>query len=147
MGGDEHGIAQWIVPTDTDGGRRVRRGKWVKGVRGPWVSYPVSAAQTRAFVDAFEKPTAMEGLHAEMIADGFPHLPDGVDNTDPAVKMIVSGILRSQHRTAGEAVKFNTENELAKEYEEMERLKESVAEAQMLFDMGKDELHRVPGRR
>ena len=36
-----------------------------------------------------------------MIADGFPHLPDGVDNTDPAVKMIVGGILRANSKTAG----------------------------------------------
>ena len=31
--GHEHGEAQWIVPTNLSGGRMVRRGTWVKGIR------------------------------------------------------------------------------------------------------------------
>ena len=76
-------------------------GTWIEGERLDWLSYPISLEQTKAFVDAFHTPKTFIGLHAEMIADGFPHLPDGVDNTDPAVKMIVGGILRANSKTAG----------------------------------------------
>ena len=97
----EHGEAQWVVPMGTAISKMVRRGTWIEGERLDWLSYPISLEQTKAFVDAFHTPKTFIGLHAEMIADGFPHLPDGVDNTDPAVKMIVGGILRANSKTAG----------------------------------------------
>lgn len=79
----EHGEAQWVVPTveringiDVPG-RMVRRGTWDMGRRWQWVSYPVSKEQTKEFVDSFHDPKTFVGLRAEMVADGFPHLPDG----------------------------------------------------------------------
>lgn len=139
--GHEHGEAQWIVPTNLSGGRMVRRGTWVKGIRKNWVSYPVSAAQTKAFVDAFANPKHFTSIQAEMIADGFPHLPDGIDNTDPAVKMIVGGILRAQRDTAGEALMVQTKLDLDAAHGERVALEYEVEELQDEFNMGQDELH------
>jgi hypothetical protein len=138
--GHEHGEAQWVVPTDNNGGRMVRRGTWVNGERLNWISYPVSKEQTKAFVEAFSKPKTFHLLHAEMVADGFPHLPDGVDNTDPAVKMIVSGILRAHSKTAGAAVIHQIEKEKKYYENELNNNNLKLIENNMNFNDGRNEL-------
>ena len=142
VNGHEHGEAQWVVPMDAKAGgkRMVRRGTWVEGDRLNWVSYPVSSAQTKSFVDAFSKPKTFQLLHAEMVADGFPHLPDGVDNTDPAVKMIVSGILRAHASTAGAAVMHQVETEKKQLLVGLNQQTLLLHENRDNFDMGRDEL-------
>ena len=137
----EHGEAQWIVPMDNTGGRMSRKGTWVEGDRLNWISYPISKEQTKAFVDAFHKPNSFSGLHAEMIADGFPHLPDGVDNTDPAVKMIVGGILRENTKTAGAAVVNTIDREKVLVLTQHEAAETELLQARIDFDDGKEELH------
>jgi len=143
----EHGEAQWVVPTveringiDVPG-RMVRRGTWDMGRRWQWVSYPVSKEQTKEFVDSFHDPKTFVGLRAEMVADGFPHLPDGVDNTDPAVKMIVGGLLRANASTAGAAVTHNIECELRSVSVMAESAATSLFYAREAFEEGKNELH------
>jgi hypothetical protein len=65
----------------------------------------------------------------------------GVDNTDPAVKMIVGGLLRANASTAGAAVTHNVECELRSVSLVAESAATSLLHAREAFEEGKNELH------
>ncbi|DBA04375.1 TPA: hypothetical protein N0F65_002137 [Lagenidium giganteum] len=115
-----HGEGKYVFkPQSNEVGAEplVRIGRWVRGERTAWLSRPSSQLATATFIQYFAEqhhvngetevslvPSRFKSPYAVMVAGLLPHLPDGVDATDPFVKSIVQMLAKTQNVMVGASI-------------------------------------------